>query len=208
MDNKERIITEAASLYRTYGIRAVTMDMLAGQMGISKRTIYELFRDKEELLHAVLRWMGERQRELTMKSLESSENVIAAIFMIMENMLEHYRKMSPAFRLDMKKYHNDIVQTLRENDELPYSNSREIIIRGIREGVFREDIDIEITNRCISGVSRITEGEERVADDSFDEEIIRNFLINYLRGISTPKGLELIRINENKRMGNRGNLQI
>lgn len=179
-------------MFRTYGIRAVTMDMLAGQMGISKRTIYELFSDKEELLHAVLRWMGERQRELTVHSLETSGNVIEAIFRIMDNMLEHYSKMSPSFKLDMKRYHNHMVRSLRENDEMPYSNAREIIIRGIEEGIFRNDIDIEITNKCLSGVSRMTEGEETTSDDSFDEETIRNFLINYLRGISTQKGLDLI----------------
>ena len=48
-------------MFRTYGIRAVTMDMLANQMGISKRTIYEVFRDKDELLQGVLKWMTVRQ---------------------------------------------------------------------------------------------------------------------------------------------------
>jgi AcrR family transcriptional regulator len=54
MNYRERIIEEASKMFSTYGIRAVTMDMLAGQMNISKRTIYEVFRDKDELLRGVL----------------------------------------------------------------------------------------------------------------------------------------------------------
>ena len=58
MDYRQKIIEEASVMFRTYGIRAVTMDMLAGRLGISKRTIYEVFSDKDELLKGVLKWMG------------------------------------------------------------------------------------------------------------------------------------------------------
>ncbi len=63
MDYRQKITEEAALMFRTYGIRAVTMDMLANQMGISKRTIYEVFHDKDELLQGVLKLMAVRQRE-------------------------------------------------------------------------------------------------------------------------------------------------
>jgi AcrR family transcriptional regulator len=69
MDNRQRIIEEASLMFRTYGIRAVTMDMLANQMGMSKRTIYEIFSDKDELLNGVLQWMAEKQRGLIEKSI-------------------------------------------------------------------------------------------------------------------------------------------
>ena len=58
MDYRQRITEEAANMFRTYGIRAVTMDMLANRLGISKRTIYEIFTDKDELLKGVLMWMA------------------------------------------------------------------------------------------------------------------------------------------------------
>jgi TetR/AcrR family transcriptional regulator, cholesterol catabolism regulator len=205
MNNRERIINEAATLFRTYGIRLVTMDMIAGHMGISKRTIYELFRDKEELLQGVLRWMGERQRELTEECLKNSENVIEAIFKIMDYMIEHYRKMSPAFRLDMRRYHNDMIRHMKENEELPYHNIRSILIRGMQEGLFREDLDIEITNKCLSGVTKMSSEGENLDIDDADENVLRDFFINYLRGISTQKGLELINFHERRISGKQWN---
>ncbi len=198
MDYRLRIIEEASVMFRTFGIRAVTMDMLANQMGISKRTIYEVFKDKDELLQGVLKWMSERQRELMKKIFKESENVIEAIFKMLDIMTDHFRNMSPAFRLDMNRFHNDIITKLKESDELPYSsNNTEILMRGIKEGVFRKDIDIEITNKCLLELVRMSNDKDVFPMDNFtDENMIRNFYVNYLRGISTQRGLDLINFYE------------
>jgi len=194
MDYRQKIIEEASVMFRTYGIRAVTMDMLAGRMGISKRTIYEVFSDKDEILHGVLNWMTEKQHAVMTIIFSESENVIEAVFRMLELMSDHFRKMSPAFRMDIKRYHSDIVRKLGEGNELPYfKNNSEILRRGISEGVFREDIDIEIINKCLFEVAKMSNDEEVFPPDDFpNKDVIRNFYINYLRGISTQKGLDLI----------------
>ncbi len=163
MDYRQRITEEAANMFRTYGIRAVTMDMLANQLGISKRTIYEIFRDKDELLRGVLKFMAEKQQELVQKVFGKSENVIEAIFTLLDLMSAHFRKMSPAFKLDMEKYHNDILAALRENDQMPYYiDNAEMLKRGIKEGIFRDDIDIEVTNNCIYEVMKMSVDNDKI----------------------------------------------
>jgi AcrR family transcriptional regulator len=193
---RERIIEEAANMFRTYGIRAVTMDMLATQMGMSKRTIYEIFRDKEELLAGVMRWMEGKQADLIKDCLANSENVIEAIFRMMDTMLSHYRKMSPAFKLDIKKYHNEMKKIGRHAAD-PFENSKEILGRGVKEGLFRDDIDLDITDRCLKGMSKMNEKE--APHDFENEEVIRDFFVNYLRGISTSEGIELINKYDTKK---------
>lgn len=194
MDYRQKIIEAAALMFRTYGIRAVTMDMLANELGISKRTIYEKFRDKDELLSGVLKWMAVKQKEAVVKVFGESENVIAAIFRLFDMMCEHFSNMSPAFRLDMEKYYNNIVKKLFESDELPYSaDNIEMLKRGIKEGIFRKDIDVDITNQCLNEVLRMP-GEKDIyrSENNSHMNVFRDFYVNYLRGISTPKGLELI----------------
>lgn len=200
MDYRQRIVEEAAVMFRTYGIRAVTMDMLANQMGISKRTIYEVFSDKDELLKGVLAWMTKKQAETLNRIFSESENVMEAIFKLLNLMRDHFRNMSPAFQMDMKKYHQEVVATLKEKSELPYMNSNtEILKRGIKEGVFRKDIDIDITNKCLLEVVRMSNDKNLFPPENYpDKDVIRNFYINYLRGISTQKGLELINYYEKK----------
>ena len=200
MDYRQKIIEEGARMFRTYGIRAVTMDMLASQLGISKRTIYEVFSDKEELLKGVLKWMVEKQREVMTSVFNESENTIEAIFRMLDLMMDHFQKMSPAFQMDMKRLHMDLKKNPGELVDLPYfSNNSDILIRGIREGVFRDDIDVEITNKCLLEVARVTNDRNVFPPDYFEnKDVIRSFYINYLRGISTQKGLDLINFYEKK----------
>jgi AcrR family transcriptional regulator len=200
MDYRQKIIEEGARMFRTYGIRAVTMDMLASQLSISKRTIYEVFSDKEELLKGVLKWMVEKQREVMTSVFNESENTIEAIFKMLDLMMDHFQKMSPAFQMDMKRLHMDLKKNPGELVDLPYfSNNSDILIRGIREGVFRDDIDVEITNKCLLEVARVTNDRNVFPPDYFEnKDVIRSFYINYLRGISTQKGLDLINFYEKK----------
>jgi TetR/AcrR family transcriptional regulator, cholesterol catabolism regulator len=194
MDNKQRILEEAATMFRTYGIRSVTMDMLANQLGMSKRTIYELFNDKDELLHGVLIWMREKQSEVMNKIFGESENVIEAIFKMLDLMSSHFHTMSPAFQMDMKRFHNDMMKNPGSHDELPYyNNNAEILKRGTKEGIFRQDINIDIANKCLLEVAKMSNDNSVFPPDDFiNKDVIRTFYINYLRGISTQKGLDLI----------------
>jgi AcrR family transcriptional regulator len=200
MDYRQRIIEEAAVMFRTYGIRAVTMDMLATQMGISKRTIYEVFSDKDELLSGVLKWMTIRQKEVIERALNESENVIEAVYSILDSMMEHFKSMSPAFHMDMKRHHQDLMKKLEDIDQLPYVKNNEAIIeRGIKEGIFRKDIDVKIINKCMFEVAKMSNDREIFPPDHFsDSEVIKNVYINYLRGICTQKGLDLINYHEKK----------
>jgi len=207
MDYKERITEEAALMFRKYGIKSVTMDMIAGQLGISKRTIYEVFNDKDELLAGVLKSMTVRQKDLIGRVLGESGNVIEAIFKLLKIMGEHLQSMSPAFRLDMEKYFNSIRKKTEEMDDpLYFRHNEELLRTGIKEGIFRKDLNIEMTNKCLFEVMRLSHKEDIFHSEDIDKRFVfRNFYINYLRGISTPKGLELINYYE-KKLNEQGNL--
>jgi AcrR family transcriptional regulator len=191
---KQRIIEEAAVMFRTYGIRSVTMDMLANQMGISKRTIYEVFHDKDELLQGVLIWMQDRQSQLINKIMNDSDNIIEAIFKIIDHMMDHFQNMSPAFQLDIRRFHLELFRDMNEKIELPYyRNNTEIINRGIEEGVFRNDINVTIITKWMFEVIKQVNDRDLFPPEEFSgKEVLQNVYINFLRGISTLKGLELI----------------
>jgi TetR/AcrR family transcriptional regulator, cholesterol catabolism regulator len=200
MDYRQNIVEEAAVMFRTYGIRAVTMDMLAGNLGISKRTIYEVFKDKDELLKGVLNWMTEKQAEAMKRIFSESDNVIESIFKLLDMMSNHFQNMSPAFQMDMKRFHHEMSSMPDGKVKFPYlSINSEIIIRGMKEGVFRKDLDVDITNKCLLEVAKISNDKNVFPPDDFvSKDVIRSFYINYLRGISTQKGLDLINFYDKK----------
>jgi AcrR family transcriptional regulator len=194
MDIKERIIDGAADLFKTYGIKSVTMDSLANQFGMSKRTIYEIFADKDELLMAVLSRMNEQQKELIRKVLVESQNSIVAIFRMLEINRDNFQSMSPAFLADLKKYHFEVLMKKADRSEMPdYRNHQEIIENGIKEGLFRPEINPDLANRCLFNLgSSIMDNNLYPFDQFSRRDVIRNIFINYLRGISTQTGLSLI----------------
>jgi len=194
MDIRERIIEEASESFKTFGIRSVTMDSLANQLGMSKRTIYEIFSDKDDLLMAVLTRMAKQQRDLVKKVLDESENSIYAIFRMLEISRDNFQSLSPTFQADLKKYHHDVLLKNAENIEMPdYRNHYLVIERGMEEGLFRKDLNTELINRGLYNLGRSMMDNDQYPYEKFTRrEVIRNIFINYLRGISTLKGLELI----------------
>ncbi len=194
MDIRDRIIEGAAELFKVYGIKSVTMDSLANQFGISKRTIYEVFSDKDELLMSVLVRMARQQEELVKRVLDESENSIVAIFRMLEINRDNFQSMSPAFQSDLKKYHHDILMKDADKIELPdYRNHFQVIEKGIKEGLFRKEINPHLVNRCLYNLGRSIMDNDLYPYEKFSRhDVIRNIFFNYLRGISTPKGLDLI----------------
>ncbi len=199
MINRSRIIEGAAELFSVYGIKSVTMDSIANHLGVSKRTIYEIFSDKDELLKGVLQWMAEKQKDLVLKVLEETDNAIKAIFRLLEINRDHFQSMSPAFQNDMKKFHNEVLMK-SDNCEMPdYRNHMQVIERGIREKLFRKDINPDLANRNLYCMGRAVMDNDLFPFETFSRrEVIKNGFINYLRGISTPAGLMLIDELESK----------
>ena len=200
MDNRTRILEGAAELFRVYGVKAVTMDSLASHLGMSKRTIYEIFSEKDELLIGVLGLMAEKQRELVSRVLNESENSIIAIFRLIEISSDHFQNMSPAFQADMKKFHIEVLMKKNDKCEMPdYRNNREIIERGIKEKLFRKDINADVVNTCIYSLFRsVMDGDLYPYERYTRRDIMRNTVLNYLKGISTPQGSDLIKKLEKK----------
>ncbi|MGC1390397.1 MAG: TetR/AcrR family transcriptional regulator [Bacteroidales bacterium] len=194
MNIKDRIVEAASESFRTYGIRSVTMDTLAAQLGMSKRTIYEVFSDKDELLIAVLTRMARQQKELVKRVLDESENSIVAMFRMLEINRDSFQSMSPAFQSDLKKYHHDVLMKNADSIEMPdYRNHFQVIEKGIKEGLFRKEINTDLVNRCLYNLGRSIMDNDLYPFEQFSRrDVIRNIFFNYLRGISTSKGLDLI----------------
>ena len=193
-DIKERIIEQACSMFKRYGIRAVTMDSLASQMGISKRTIYENFSDKDELVASVMNWMGQVNMGKINTLMNESETVIHAAFKIIEYVGGMMQELNPVLFEDLRKYHHFAdQQTMKMNIQDNLSISLPLVVKGIEDGYFRKDINPDIVNRAIHSIFGMTGDFEHYPRELFRrDEVVRNVFINFMRGIATPLGVELI----------------
>lgn len=192
MDIRDKIIEGAGKLFVEHGIKQVTMDMIAQSMGISKRTIYENFKDKDDLLYNLLKNTLLWHKKKAIEIMGTSKNVIEALFNF--GLFQHdiMKNINPLFFEDLKKYHSDIYEKVInsgeiKNQEITYT----ILKRGQNEGIFIKDIDLEIANRFIHYMMDFFKiiKDELKCDD---RRIWISVHLPYLRGICTQKGQELV----------------
>ena len=196
MELRDRIIVVAFELFQKYGIRSVTMDQISCELGISKRTLYETFKDKNELLREGLHYFSNIKRKAAKELLRKSDNVVETIYILARKGEEMKQNINPLFFEDIRKYHPDLNDQLaREGRYRDYSITRDLIEKGIKDGLFKEGLDIELVNNFFHQVMNIVMNEEFFPKDRYaHEDILRNIIVPYWMGISTEKGRKQIRI--------------
>ena len=194
MDVRKRILTEATNLFFQNGIRDITMDNIAEKLGISKRTIYETFKNKSELLINCFEEYSKERYKANEEIIKNSHNVLAAICSFIQSGALAIDLLNPAFFTDMRKYHNDIwVMATKQQNEKNYNLAYRLLRKGINEGIFRKDINIDIVVKLILEQMKLLVDNEVFSSDKYTRsEVFKNMVINFIRGIATNRGIELI----------------
>ena len=193
MELKDRIIQEASMLFFRNGIKSITMSDIANHLGISKRTLYEVFNDKEDLLNACINW----QMACTMKEKEqiaqNSENVIDTMMRVYTQHLNDAHSINKSLWHDLKKYHPQIYQRIEKKQENETNTFHPLLERGVEQGLIRNDINLEICIWLIKcQFKALIEGNLVMHDKYSTNQYVRAIILNFTRGIATPKGNELI----------------
>ncbi len=194
VDVKDRILVESGILFGKYGIKSMTMDALAEELGISKRTIYERFKDKDTLLLEVILYYKNQIAEESHRLIDQSDNAIEALFRIIKLTIGQMTRMSPAFLHDFRKYHQKVFKEFSEPGEIrDFSITQKLLETGVYQEVFRDDINIDIVNQTLHTLFDLFGHNSSMVDAGFDrKEMFDHIIIPYFRGISTKKGRKLL----------------
>jgi AcrR family transcriptional regulator len=191
---RQQIVKTALSLFTTHGIKGITMDEIAAAMGISKRTLYEVFSDKETLLLECMEYSKADTNEYMRKVLEQSHNVMEVLLKLYEVSLEQLHKVNRKFFEDIKRY----PRVNAEIERRRYSEAEEKIAfyrLGVKQGFFRDDINYEIMNALVLTQLDllINKGSELLEKYPF-REVYEAIMFTYIRGITTDAGLQMLDI--------------
>jgi len=135
-------------LFRRYGIKSITMDEIASQLGISKKTIYQYYADKDELVQAVMEEIITYSQQQCTGYNEVSLNAIHELFLLMEMIKEMFENMNPSILFDLERSHPKAFQKyLSHKNQFVFSMIKGNLARGIEEGLYRPEIDHEVIAR-------------------------------------------------------------
>lgn len=194
MELQDRIIEEATGQFFRFGIRNVTMDEIAASLGISKRTVYEIFKDKTELVRSCLKELSRQQEVKNNELISVSGNVIETIFLFMQEGIKVMNSINPVFYSDLKKFYPGIWNSIHEeNIKTSYNLTHKLLHNGRNENLFREDINIPIVSKLFHEQMNLITDEKVFPREEFNHaEVFKNLVINFMRGISTSRGIEII----------------
>jgi AcrR family transcriptional regulator len=194
MEPRERIVNKAHELFMRYGIRSVSMDEVANHLGMSKKTIYQFYTDKDELVSDVIDIEIRKSEKVCSSHKDKSENAIHEVFMAVDMVLEILSSMNPMLLFDLEKYHPKahekhtafknkfLLQIIHDNLEW-----------GKREGLYREEIKTAIIARFrLASMMIIFNPEQFPLGKLSLAEVVTEVTDNFLYGLATHKGQKLI----------------
>lgn len=195
MITKDRILNKAQQLFAEHGIRAITMDDLANYLGISKRTIYVHFKNKNELLVNCIKAKMVAQKTLDDQIINDTPNCLVALIKFVELNIATVKSQNPNYYQDLEKYYPGIWDSkIQEYNTYQFNRILELLNLGVENKVFRKNIDVEVVATNIQNIfksvcSPVVYPKKRFCLNS----VFANTLVNYVGGIVSDKGLEYLK---------------
>lgn len=194
METKDRILEAANKLFNRNGIRRVTMDEIAHDLSISKKTIYQFFPEKDDLVHECCTNMMERRGCEFMELQKNAKDAIDEIMHIMKHMAGMYSRVSPSVFYDLQKMYPKTWAAFRQFKE---HNMMKMIEQNLRQGISQKLYRADIPVKTLA-ILRMQEVELGMNPDVFPEDKFNHLQVqialldHFLYGICTLKGHKLI----------------
>lgn len=187
---RERILVTATEAFASKGIKSITMDDIAAALGISKRTLYEVFSDKESLLkECILKAQSDREAYLQ-EVYEQSHNVLEVILAVFQKSIEVFHQTNKRFFEDIKKYPK-VYNMMKERSESDSEKTMSFFMLGVEQGIFRSDVNFAIVNLLVREQFDVLLNTDVCNEYSFIE-VYESIMFTYIRGISTEKGAKVL----------------
>jgi AcrR family transcriptional regulator len=205
MDIKQQIIGQAHTLFMRYGIKSVTMDDIARELGISKKTLYQYVDNKADLIQQIFLTKIEQEKKDMAIIREESVDAIEEIMKIARYVIRELRQLSPTTVYDLQKYYLSTWKAMEAlHQRHVYSLIRENIDRGMAQGLYRQDINPDIIAKLYVAKTSLVADEELFPLGQYNiEELFKEYILYHMHGIAAPKGLQLLKAymeNEEKQI--------
>lgn len=197
MTQKERVIAHVAEMIKQMGVRSIRMDDVASSLGMSKRTLYEMFGDKDDLLFESIKLISEQRPREILSTIGPCENSLELLFKCSRAMLEGgiVSDVEKRMALNLKKFYPNIAEKVfHYHSEVSINALKGTLKQASDEGYIEPNIDIELMIRLFFSVvsSAVYENSMVIPPEVSREEAYGALVVNFFRGIATHKGIDVI----------------
>jgi TetR/AcrR family transcriptional regulator, cholesterol catabolism regulator len=191
---KSRIVSGARELFFRYGVKSITMDEVAKNMGISKKTIYQFFDDKDELVYIVAKDHMAETEKIMEKIKEIARDPIDEVLKISQHLRGIFQNINPSLLFEIQKHHPKAWKAFSDHKEkCMHSSLIQNLKSGVEKGLYRSEIDVEILSRLRLEEIQMSFNPLIFPIPKFNiQKVQLQFIEHFLYGICTLKGHKLI----------------
>ena len=190
MEIKEKIVAGAGNMFTKYGVRSVTMDDVARELSISKKTIYQHFKDKDEIVTVATAAHMEMEKREFREIAETAVDAIDEIARLSTCVRKNVAELNPSLLFDLQKYHRKAWEVYMEfKNEFIMNSIKHNLHRGISEGYYRDEIDPEMLAILRVEQVQMAFDEKIFPRTKFDfREVQMQMFDHFVNGLVTKKG--------------------
>lgn len=187
---KDKILSKIEQLFMRFGIKSITMDEVARHCNISKKTIYQYFIDKDALVKEIMERHIEQDRCVIQKLQDEAESALDEVLRISEFMKKDISEIHPSVLYDLKKYHSSAYEVFENHKDTHFMGLvMRNLERGVKEGVYRPDIDVRIFARLrVLQLEALFDGRLFPKADWEQATVQLHFIDHFVRGLVTDRG--------------------
>lgn len=193
-DQQLKWLQQTTDLFMRYGIKSLTMDDIARELGISKKTLYQFVENKDDLVLKMLKQHIEHEKEMCNREFSNAENAIEEIMQVIEMNSQQLRQMKTNIVHDLQRYHRNAWEIVMEHQRgFMYDIVRRNLERGISEGLYRTEINVDILTRLHIITSFQLFDEALFPSSDYSKvAVFKEYLVHYLHGIVSEKGKQYL----------------
>ncbi|MCY7327435.1 MAG: TetR/AcrR family transcriptional regulator [Saprospiraceae bacterium] len=193
-EQQEKWLRRTEDLFMRYGIKGLTMDDVARELGISKKTLYQFVENKDDLVIKVVERHVLAEKERDCMNQGEAENALQEIFMVIQQSSADFQRMKSNLIFELQRFHRAAWEKIQEYQQKHlYQIVLDNLHRGIREGLYRPTFQPDIMARLHNASIFLLFDETIFPYAKYSrEEILREYLLHYLYGIVSDRGRELL----------------
>jgi AcrR family transcriptional regulator len=200
MENVKKITEKAHDLFFRYGIRGITMDDIAHSLGMSKKTIYKFFGNKDALVEELVDMETQKNTVSCQMLVNISDDAIIELFFLMVYAKRLYFKLNSSIIYDLEKNHRDIYIKLNDyKNGFIYQSIKTSILKGIKQYLYQPDLNVEVITRFfLESLVIITDNKIFPVEQFNSNTPAEDIFGHLINGIASSEGIELINKYKNQ----------
>ncbi len=176
------------------GIKSLSMDDIARDLHVSKKTLYQICDNKPDLVKLVMQFQMDCDKKRSVEFAQDALDAVHEIILVMKSVTEHMRTLNPITLNDIQRYYPESWEVFKSfRFEFVYHKMLANLTRGVKEGVYRKSLNPDIIARLyVAAIDNLFNPQLFPAHDYYFVDVYRQFLEYHLRGIATARGIDLI----------------